>query len=360
MKGDINGDSKINLADVNYLLNYIAGTKDYQTSLYQSDLNEDSKIDLADVNYLLKHIAGDPNYPIIETKKILKTGTYYWNDRAYIVKIPKIFKENLPIIIILHGFGGDRTQINFYTNNLLSENVINNHILISIDGTNCNTKWINQNGKFWNVHKSYTIEEYIQRGELQAANTTLILDKPFTNIDINWLNSFIEYIINEDYFNTNNKFIITGYSNGSVMTNQLLIENNNPNIIKAIPIAYPLIEHQYNNNNFYIGGSINRFEEIKVNILNRKILTINGANDFFINSYGGYVELWGNHYSWEDTAFIFEKKINDNAIKKNFNEQEGFFEIKYDNVNAVLIKNLDHSIQINKYTKDIIENFLLN
>ena len=75
MKGDINGDGKINLSDVNYLLNYIAGNKNYQTSLYQSDLNDNSKIDLADVNYLLKHIAGDQNYPIIETKKNIKN----WN-----------------------------------------------------------------------------------------------------------------------------------------------------------------------------------------------------------------------------------------------------------------------------------------
>lgn len=107
----------------------------------------------------------------LKQKKILKTGIYNWNDRSYIVQIPKIFKENLPIIIILHGFGGNKNQIDYYTNNLLSENVINNHILISIDGTNCDTKWKNQSGRFWNVHKSYTIEEYIQRGELEAANS---------------------------------------------------------------------------------------------------------------------------------------------------------------------------------------------
>ena len=68
MRGDINGDSKINLADVNYLLNYIAGTKNYIVNNYDGDLNKDSKVDLADVNYLLKYIARDPNYTLDEEK----------------------------------------------------------------------------------------------------------------------------------------------------------------------------------------------------------------------------------------------------------------------------------------------------
>ena len=41
MKGDFNKDKIINLADVNYLLNYIAGQKGYSVSLFDGDLNGD-------------------------------------------------------------------------------------------------------------------------------------------------------------------------------------------------------------------------------------------------------------------------------------------------------------------------------
>ena len=67
MRGDLNKDGKIGLADVNYLLNYIAGKENYSVSLLDGDLNGDSKIALSDVNYLLKYIANDPNYPINQT-----------------------------------------------------------------------------------------------------------------------------------------------------------------------------------------------------------------------------------------------------------------------------------------------------
>lgn len=62
--------SEYSLADVNYLLKYIANDKNYKFN-YIFDYNKDGKIDLADVNYLLKHISRDKNYPIknINTEK---------------------------------------------------------------------------------------------------------------------------------------------------------------------------------------------------------------------------------------------------------------------------------------------------
>ena len=62
MRGDCNGDKIISLADVNYLLNYIAGNDGYIVSKYVGDINNDGKISLADANYLLNYIARNKNY----------------------------------------------------------------------------------------------------------------------------------------------------------------------------------------------------------------------------------------------------------------------------------------------------------
>ena len=62
MRGDCNEDLIISLADVNYLLNYIAGNDGYIVSKYIGDVNNDGKISLADANVLLKYIAGNKNY----------------------------------------------------------------------------------------------------------------------------------------------------------------------------------------------------------------------------------------------------------------------------------------------------------
>ena len=74
MKGDFNGDKIINLTDVNYLLNNIAGKEGFSVSLFDGDLNGDGDIGLADVNYLLKYISNNPNYDINTSEKI---GTIY-------------------------------------------------------------------------------------------------------------------------------------------------------------------------------------------------------------------------------------------------------------------------------------------
>ena len=63
--------SEYTLADVNYLLKYIANDENYKFN-YTFDYNKDKKIDLADVNYLLKNISRDKNYPI----KNINTDNY--------------------------------------------------------------------------------------------------------------------------------------------------------------------------------------------------------------------------------------------------------------------------------------------
>ena len=66
MKGDLNKDGKINLVDVNYALNCIAGNENYDYLLQNLDINNNSKFELSDINYLLNNIAGNKNYKLID------------------------------------------------------------------------------------------------------------------------------------------------------------------------------------------------------------------------------------------------------------------------------------------------------
>ena len=63
LPGDINGDEKITLDDVEYMLNYV-----YFPELYpirqECDYNKDGRITLDDVSYLLNHIYFPDLYPL--------------------------------------------------------------------------------------------------------------------------------------------------------------------------------------------------------------------------------------------------------------------------------------------------------
>ena len=60
--GDINGDGKVNSADVRYLANHIAGTAGYEKVYADPDIDCNGKVDDDDVHYLARHLVGDPDY----------------------------------------------------------------------------------------------------------------------------------------------------------------------------------------------------------------------------------------------------------------------------------------------------------
>lgn len=55
-KGDINGDGKVNIADVKKLLRMITSETDNKLSIEVADINGDGKINIADVKKLLRNI----------------------------------------------------------------------------------------------------------------------------------------------------------------------------------------------------------------------------------------------------------------------------------------------------------------
>ncbi len=53
IKGDVNGDGEVNIADVNALLDIILGGEADGATLERADINEDGEINIADVNALI-------------------------------------------------------------------------------------------------------------------------------------------------------------------------------------------------------------------------------------------------------------------------------------------------------------------
>lgn len=56
-KGDVNGDGKVNIADVKKLLRIISSETENEVSLQVADINGDGKINIADVKKLLRNVA---------------------------------------------------------------------------------------------------------------------------------------------------------------------------------------------------------------------------------------------------------------------------------------------------------------
>lgn len=139
-----------------------------------------------------------------------------------------------------------------------------------------------------------------------------------------------------------------------------MIENDNPNIKKAINLAYPLILFQYQNENFYLSGNNNRYENIKENLVPREILSIQAEYDTVVPSNGGYglSIVWYECYSWIYNTYIYGKNYDKNVDEKIPEDKTEYLEINYDNIKAFLLKNTGHNL-INNNVKQLIENFLL-
>jgi hypothetical protein len=58
IKGDVNGDGEVNIADINALINIIMGGSADDDTLKRADVNEDDEINIADINALIDLILG--------------------------------------------------------------------------------------------------------------------------------------------------------------------------------------------------------------------------------------------------------------------------------------------------------------
>jgi predicted esterase len=360
--GDINLDDKITFDDVLLLYNVVNSVPGYTTNKLISDINEDGKVNFDDVVLLYNIVNSIPGYNIKLYNEFYNVDEFNYKGRNFFVRIPPENNKKYPILMLFHGFTSNSKSFYEYSKNFfLTDNILNSYIIISVDGTPCENNWNNLSGKFWNTNKSFTLQEYIDLGFTEDDVKQRKLDVDFTNIDIKWIDEFINDIINTNYNNTNNEFVICGFSNGSNFVNQILIENDNPNIKKAINLAYPLILFQYQNENFYLSGGNNRYENIKENLVQRKILIIQGEYDDVVPSNGGYGSSLAFYdcYSWIQNAYIFGKSNDKNVDIIEPEDRTEYLEINYDNnVKAILLKNTGHDLN-NNNTKQLIEDFLL-
>jgi hypothetical protein len=60
--GDMNGDGKLNPADVHYLAKYLIGHPNFTPLHSNGDVNCDGTVNSVDIRYLALYIAGDPNF----------------------------------------------------------------------------------------------------------------------------------------------------------------------------------------------------------------------------------------------------------------------------------------------------------
>ena len=60
--GDMNGDGRLNSADIRYLAMYLNGDPSYSPIYANGDVNSDGRVNSADVRYLAMYLVGDPGY----------------------------------------------------------------------------------------------------------------------------------------------------------------------------------------------------------------------------------------------------------------------------------------------------------
>ena len=58
LKGDVNGDGEVNIADVNVIINIIQGGNADENTLKRADVNDDGEIGIADINLDIDLIMG--------------------------------------------------------------------------------------------------------------------------------------------------------------------------------------------------------------------------------------------------------------------------------------------------------------
>jgi poly(3-hydroxybutyrate) depolymerase len=213
--------------------------------------------------------------------------------RSVFFKYPENDNNNIPILILLHGNGGNAKEIiNEYDH-------IDNHLIVSPQGYK----------KSWNIGR-----ETSKAPDVEFINEVIERLKTFKNIDIQDIS-------------------IIGYSNGSALVNQLLIELKTESFKKAICLFSQLNKLQYRDNEFWSRSNINSdIHDIKTIPQNfRKILSFSGTKDTTCPYYGGLGVFDYDFINSEEVAFIWAKTMGYNSDRIKDPEQifDNFFKFSY-------------------------------
>jgi len=189
--------------------------------------------------------------------------------RRVLIRKPVMIQEKLPVVIYLHGNGGqaDRaiTQFRF----------LSDAIFVCPQGYR----------RSWNVY-----------GEASEAP------------DVEFIAKIIEHLRTRERDADMGNITLIGSSNGSGMINRLLIEMERKPFHKAVCLVASMIEKQYHDGTFWASSEdgLNLYDKEIRPTRGPRVLYFHGTDDRVVPYHGGNR---GNvpHISAQDTAFAFAK-----------------------------------------------------
>ena len=195
--------------------------------------------------------------------------------RKVFVKVPENKLEKYPVVIVLHGNGGNASSF------LNRFNYLNNHVIVAPQGYL----------KSWNIRK-----------EKSKA------------LDIKFIEEIFSHLKKMKNIDSENISII-GSSNGSALVNQLLIEFQDESLKKAVCKVSQLNSFQYRDGSFWAQSENNLFNTLSYPKKGRKILCLAGSNDKIANYYGGEGVLGYVFLNAQYSAYIFAKAMGYDGIE---------------------------------------------
>ncbi|MAT10817.1 MAG: hypothetical protein CMM02_07395 [Rhodopirellula sp.] len=189
--------------------------------------------------------------------------------RRVLVRKPVAIEKELPVVIFLHGNGG-QAEIAIKQFNYMSDT-----IFICPQGYR----------RSWNVY-----------GEASEAP------------DVRFIEEIIEYLRTRERNADMDNVTLIGSSNGSGMIHRLLIEVDRKPFHKAVCLVASMIEKQYRDGSFWVSSQEgqNLYDKKKQPTRGVKVIYFHGTNDRVVPYYGG---SRGDvpHVSAQETAFGFAK-----------------------------------------------------
>ena len=266
---------------------------------------------------------------VIQSFEIKQTWSQHPDgyQRSVFFKYPENENNNIPVLILLHGNGGNAKEI------INEYDYIENHLIVSPQGYK----------KSWNIGR-----ETSKAPDVEYINEVIERLKTFKNIDTQDIS-------------------IIGYSNGSALINQLLIELKTESFKKAICLFSQLNRLQYRDNSFWSRSNINSdIHDIKTIPPNfRKILSFTGTNDTTCPYYGGLGIFDYDFIDSEEVGFIWAKIMgyNGNRIRDPIQLFGNFYKFSYmnDKIIHYRLEGAKHGLdprfeKVRELVKSFIEN----
>ena len=173
-------------------------------------------------------------------------------ERPYFVQVPDGASGKLPVLIFLHGNGGnaERAMGGFKRK---FPKIASSYILVFAQGYQAS----------WNI-----VSERAKSNDLE----------------------FIEEIVRTlaKYDNVrDDDFTVMGSSNGAALANQIAIETDLAAIRNYVCLVSPLNGYQHDGKNFKVRGDDNNYEEVATPMTGKRLLNVSGENDPLVPYKGG-------------------------------------------------------------------------